>query len=60
VSTPQSFLTASRLPFSHSQGVAHHPRQACATPRPISTRLEPVYLLRGFTRWFLTYTFPTR
>ena len=25
-----------------------------------SSRLEPAYLLRGVTRWFLTYTFPSR
>jgi len=39
-----------------------HPKgggRACTALRPTSTRLEPVYLLRGFTRWFLTYTFPS-
>src|SRR5215213_6216278 len=40
-------------------GVARH-RRACTALRPISARLEPVYLLRGFTRWFLTSTFPSR
>ena len=24
-----------------------------------SARLEPVYLWRGFTRWFLTFAFPS-
>jgi len=33
---------------------------ACTAPRPISARFEPVYLLRGVRRWFLTYTFPSR
>jgi hypothetical protein len=58
-STPQTFLVASWPPSSHGQGVTHQ-WWVCTAPRPISARFEPVYLLRGFTRWFLTYTFPSR
>jgi hypothetical protein len=62
-STPQPFLVASLPATSPGPGVARRPRrdsQACTALRPISARLEPMYLLRGFTRWFLTYTFPSR
>ena len=55
-STPQTFLVASLPATSTSTEVARH-RRACTTLRPISTRLEPAYLLRGFTHWFLTHTF---
>jgi hypothetical protein len=58
-STPQTFLVASLPATSPGPGVAR-PRRACTALRPISARLEPVYLLRGFTRWFLTSTFPSR
>ena len=58
-STPQPFLVASLPALSTGPGVAHH-RRACIAPQPKSTRLEPTYLLRGVTRWFLTYTFPSR
>src|SRR5918993_1451123 len=60
VSTPQTFLTASRPDTSPDPEVTHRTRWACTAPRPLSTRFEPAYLLRGFTRWFLTYTFPPR
>src|SRR3954449_12121522 len=61
-STPQTFLVASLPATSPGPGVAHPitPGRACTTLRPTSARLEPVHLLRGFTRWFLTYTFPSR
>ena len=58
-STPQAFLVASLPATSPGPGVAHH-RWACTALRPKSARLEPVYLLRGFKRWFLTSTFPSR
>jgi hypothetical protein len=54
--TPQSFSMASWLARSTNFGVARSSR-TCTAARPISTRLEPVPPLRGFTRWFLTYTF---
>jgi hypothetical protein len=62
-STPQAFLVASLPATSPRMGVARPPRRGdrtCTALRPASARLEPVYLLRGFTRWFLTYTFPSR
>src|SRR3954447_3700568 len=61
-STPQTFLVASLPATSPGPGVAHPITigRACTALRPISARLEPVHLLRGFTRWFLTYTFPSR
>jgi hypothetical protein len=37
-----------------------HQQQACTADRPLSTRFEPAHLLRGVTRWFLTYTFSSR
>jgi hypothetical protein len=58
-STPQTFLVASLPATSPGPGVAHQ-RWACTAIRPISARLEPVNLLRGFKRWFLTSTFPSR
>src|SRR5215217_7467612 len=58
-STPQTFLVASLPATSPGPRVAHQ-RWACTALRPISARFEPVYLLRGFTRWFLTSTFPSR
>lgn len=64
-STPQAFLVASLPATSPSTGVTRSPihnddARVCTALRPASARLEPVYLLRGFTRWFLTYTFPSR
>jgi hypothetical protein len=62
-STPQAFLVASLLATSPRLGVARPPRRgfrACTAVRPTSARLEPGDLLRRFTRWFLTYTFPSR
>lgn len=61
-STPQTFLVASLPATSPGTGVARPITigWACTAPRPTSARLEPAYLLRGFTRWFLTYTFPSR
>jgi hypothetical protein len=58
-STPQTFLVASPPPSSHDKGVTRH-RRMCTADRPLSTRFEPAYLLRGFNRWFLTCTFPSR
>ena len=59
-STPQTFLVASLPSTSIGQRESLTTRWVCTAPRPISARFEPVYLLRGFTRWFLTYTFPSR
>jgi hypothetical protein len=64
-STPQAFLVAS-LPATSPGPEVTRPfpnirsGQVCVALRPTSARLEPVYLLRGFNRWFLTYTFPSR
>ncbi len=62
-STPQAFLVASLPATSPGPGVVRPPTfggRSCTALRPTSARLEPVYLLRRFTRWFLTYTFPSR
>jgi hypothetical protein len=61
-STPQAFLAASLPATSPGTEVTRPPEgaQARTALRPASARLEPVYLLRGFRRWFLTCTFPSR
>ena len=51
--TPQTFSVASAPASKPGHGVGPSTRQEPRTaPRPISTRLEPVDLLRGVNHWF--------
>ena len=59
--TPWAFTVASRRGASapaRSSRPAQR-RSVRAATQPISARLELVGRLRGFTRWFLTYAFPS-
>jgi hypothetical protein len=56
--TPQSFPMAS--PPARASRLRSRPK-ACAAPRPVSTRLEPVTRFRGFHHWFTSCcTSPSR
>jgi len=50
---PRGLLAGPSVPASESPTI----RRACTADRPRSTRLEPAHLLRGLTRWFLSYAF---
>ena len=57
---PSSWPPCRRLHPARESPARPRGDRACTAFRPASARLEPVSLLRGFTRWFLTYTFPSR
>ena len=59
--TPWAFTVASRRGASASARSSRpaQRRSVRAATQPISARLELVGRLRGFTRWFLTYAFPS-
>src|SRR6516225_2086299 len=59
--TPWAFTVASRRRASASARSSRptQGRSVRTATQPISARLELVGRLRGFTRWFLTYAFPS-
>jgi len=60
-STPQAFLVASLPATSPSPGVPPTEAEVRVAAQPGSARFELVVLsLEAFSRWFLTYTFPSR